>query len=434
MNTFDFSRVVCINLDRRPDRWKTFCDGLPDDWPFSRPERIAAVDGQQTKPPPWWTAGRGAWGCYLSHLGVIEDCLRTGTESVLLLEDDAVFCQGFSRLAADWIASLPTDWQCVYLGGQHLHHVRPPRQIAPGVYVPHNVNRTHAWGLRGDGLRIVRDWLTATDWQKGHHLDHRLGQLHQSGRLRVFCPGKWLVFQRAGQSNISGRAVPEKHWRGSADIAPRQLQRPLVAVVGPFRSGTSCVAGVLHRLGVSMGRRWPSIRGNPRGTYEAVVLSRICRQSYREPWMGRRPAADRATDRLRQWLARREPSPSGILGAKHPTLCLLLPELLAAWPDVRVLAVDRPAEEAAASGRDRNWPGWHQTDRIVSMLRDMARSRDAAIANAVASCLRMAYYDVLADPAEAVQRIVDWASLAPAPEQIDAAVAFVEPSLRTQVI
>lgn len=59
-----FDRVVCINLDRRGDRWHRFQDNVASaGWPFVEIERFSAVDGHKVPSPGWWRAGGGAWGC-----------------------------------------------------------------------------------------------------------------------------------------------------------------------------------------------------------------------------------------------------------------------------------------------------------------------------------------------------------------------------------
>ena len=84
-----FSRTVCINLDRRPDRWRKMDDA-------SR----AWGCGTSKESPQWManryqSAGRcsagmeGAYGCLRSHLSVIGAAARDGIDRLLVLEDDA---------------------------------------------------------------------------------------------------------------------------------------------------------------------------------------------------------------------------------------------------------------------------------------------------------------------------------------------------------
>ena len=68
-------RCFLMNLDRRDDRLREWMRQLPDPWPFPEPERFAAIDGRRVATPPQWRAGNGAWGCYRSHLLILEKCL-----------------------------------------------------------------------------------------------------------------------------------------------------------------------------------------------------------------------------------------------------------------------------------------------------------------------------------------------------------------------
>ena len=94
-----FERVYCINLARRAERWQEFTSGLPDDWPFPQPERFEAIDGERCPPPAWWNTSPGAWGCWRSHVAILKRCLNEGIDSVLILEDDAIFREGFTAKA-----------------------------------------------------------------------------------------------------------------------------------------------------------------------------------------------------------------------------------------------------------------------------------------------------------------------------------------------
>ena len=55
-----FEKTVCINLERRPDRWKAFLERVDAiDWPFDTPNRELAIDGDRCGVPRWWRQGRG---------------------------------------------------------------------------------------------------------------------------------------------------------------------------------------------------------------------------------------------------------------------------------------------------------------------------------------------------------------------------------------
>ena len=148
-----FDRVYVINLPRREERLKAFFRQVPADWPFRLPEQYIAIDGGLATPPDWWKGGKGAWGCYRAHLRILEDCLSNEVNSVLILEDDAVFVEGFAKKVHEFWNHLPEDWAMVYLGGQHIQeHLRLPRKLNEWVYRPFNVNRCHCYGFRGRAM------------------------------------------------------------------------------------------------------------------------------------------------------------------------------------------------------------------------------------------------------------------------------------------
>lgn len=49
-----FDMVCCINLRRRMDRWASFRQRLPQDWPFRQVIRFPGIDGWLSPKPAWW--------------------------------------------------------------------------------------------------------------------------------------------------------------------------------------------------------------------------------------------------------------------------------------------------------------------------------------------------------------------------------------------
>lgn len=221
LDTFD--RVVCLNLDRRPDRWERFQARLATiagGWPFAPVERFKAVDAKVCEPPAWWRADRGAWGCMQSHIRIIEAALLDGVESILVLEDDAMFCEGFRDSAAAFLSIVPAEWDSLMLGGQHL--VKPdillpadPSAGKPALLRVNNGNRTHGYALRRGFMSVAyRHLCDYADHLKHrtHHVDHRFGVLHRSGRHKVYAPSPWLIGQAESTSDISGKSLKDRFW------------------------------------------------------------------------------------------------------------------------------------------------------------------------------------------------------------------------------
>jgi len=444
-----FERVYCVNLDRRPDRWRIFCEGLPKDWPFPQPERFAAVDGHLVRPPSWWKAGRGAWGCYRSHALLIERCLNEGVGSVLLLEDDALFPDGFSERVLAWLRHVPADWEVLYLGGQHLRAaINPPLKVGPELWQPYNVNRTHAWALNGSGLQAVYSHLHRIDWHHANHIDHHLGRLCQRRENRVYCPPAWLVGQAAGKSNISGKVPPDRFWTpanaiGNAKPEPADDRRssgdapkgePLVVILGLHGSGSSCLAGALWHLGLWFGENLMGYWGkeSPARGGEHRDLAAICERAFPFPLTEQKRKRRWIYRSLQTWINARQQEAKGrgtIAAAKYPQLCRAGRQLFNLLGDrLRVIAIERPIEESIKSIQ-RRAAKVAPADKLAEHQRWLEEGRQSILQNA-ADVLRIGYGALLNDPERELRRVVEWLDIEPTAEQMAAAVAHVKPEMR----
>lgn len=214
-----YARTVCIHLRQRPDRWEAFEAGLPACLK-NRVECYPGVAGKNFTLPKWWRGHHGSYGCYLAHRRLLEECLNDGTPSVLVFQDDAEFCDDFSQRAAEFHAHLPADAEWIFYGGQHLRRETvPPERVNEHVYIPHNVNRLHAFALRGERvMRLAHRYLSETDWTGRFNTDHRLGEIQMARAARVYCPARWLVFQRPGHSDLEHRWKDHPRWMDARDI------------------------------------------------------------------------------------------------------------------------------------------------------------------------------------------------------------------------
>lgn len=201
-----------------------------------------------------------------------------------------------------------------------------------------------------------------------------------------------------------------------------QLLPTMIGVVGPNRSGTSCVAGILHKLGVSMGREFiPPTKENPTGYYEEMQLHRYLHKNYY--WQ---PPAESAFAQHAAWFrdyaAGRKESP--VVGCKHPLLCFALKEMSQAWPRLKIVATVRSAEDSTASLKR---VGWYAKRRIP--MAEYSKVRDDAIKSLSLPAVYMPYHEVLRDPAAAVDRLVEFCGITPTADERMAAIAHVDPAL-----
>ncbi|MGB7329502.1 MAG: glycosyltransferase family 25 protein [Rubripirellula sp.] len=425
-----FERVFVVNLRRRTDRWQRFLESIPADWPFAKPERFEAIDGENVPCPDWWNGGSGAWGCYRSHLAALESCLNEGVESALVLEDDAHFLPEFSKRAMRFSSHLPDDWALVYLGGQHIESIKgTPFPVNEHVYRPFNVNRNHAYGYRGREMmtKLYNHLTDVSNWTALHHVDHHLGEFHKQMHPGIYVPDRWLVGQREGLSNINGSELPEREFKSSKQIIYPTIALPMVAVLGSYSGGTSCISGLLHHLGVNMGENLNAKdQTNWQGHFEAAGLRAVCCAAYTEPWLVPSMKIDDRQVRLRQWAVQRcesIDSANPLVGGKHPILCMLGRDLEIAWNCPRYVVVDRPLEDCKASLLRRDW-GWAENscDRLVDTL---IAHRETFLAGLEDRVCRLDFYATRENPAEAVDRLIEFLDLKPTLSQKDKAIAFV---------
>lgn len=126
MNINDFfPDKVCVNLDRRPERWAQ-AQARYAIHQFNSVRRFPALDGQLLDVPPHWDSSAGAYGCLQSHLSIVREARHRGQSSILILEDDAVFDAAFNDRFSRYIRQLPSDWDMLFFGGLHVY-VRPQR-------------------------------------------------------------------------------------------------------------------------------------------------------------------------------------------------------------------------------------------------------------------------------------------------------------------
>ena len=210
-----------------------------------------------------------------------------------------------------------------------------------------------------------------------------------------------------------------------------------VAVLGLYRSGSTAVAGVLDRLGVTMG---------PPEHYEPVDLSQHLRVWWNEPRARSRvqrlttlarapslpwsrspqlkamtPASERIVV-LADWIEAMERRSRGPVGAKHPLLCLSGDDLLQAWGEsTRFVWSYRELHRSIGSLVGKRWfPGKEEA---------MQRSLWDAVTTFFdrQDHLRLEFAAMMTSPHRQIGHLIDYLDLDPRPDQVAAANGFIQP-------
>lgn len=216
-----FDRVYVINCAHRPERLEETKKHLEETGMVDNDKVIyyPAIIGDWTTCPADWGSGRGAWGCLRSHQRILEDVLHTRDDrysmslnNVLVLEDDVIFREDALKKLNELMEDVPDDWGQIYLGGQHRRDPTPTE--FPNVILGNSINRTHAYAVNQPTFTsFYRHISYATDYRNTNkHIDHQLETAHRRKDWSVYCPKEWIVGQRAGPSNISGKINGIQFW------------------------------------------------------------------------------------------------------------------------------------------------------------------------------------------------------------------------------
>lgn len=151
------SRIVCLSLDSRPDRWQALTESAKrskylSQWPI---ERYRARPPAELLIPDWWPAELGPthFATRADHLVIIERSYAAGDDTLLILEDDAIIQDGFDDAYKAACSALPAQWLGLWLSSDG--HKKPPVPIAPGLVRCTDQTMLHAYMLNRRGMHRV---------------------------------------------------------------------------------------------------------------------------------------------------------------------------------------------------------------------------------------------------------------------------------------
>lgn len=221
-----FKKIVCINLDRRPERWQRIHPQFARHG-IHHVHRFPAVDGETVAKPASWTHSAGAYGCLLSHVEVIREAQRSNAPSVLIFEDDTVLDPDFQTKFASFSKEVPDDWDMLYFGALHKDE---PAKISEHVGRITKANSTFAYALKN----TVFDAFIDLNARAEHVLDMNSYLLQERFKCYCFMPN--LAWVEAEYSDVQNRL--ERHWYLEKSIVlfgahmDHLLSRTTIAITG----------------------------------------------------------------------------------------------------------------------------------------------------------------------------------------------------------
>lgn len=230
-------RIYIINLESRPDRKREMQAelselGLGADHPLVT--FFPAVKPEDSGPFP----SIGARGCFMSHLGVLQDAQARGCRRFLILEDDAALVPNVRAVLPGVLSELEAaSWAIAYLGyridaGQFPGPSANPNTQWRALPAQVGVQTTHAMAIHSRAVPMIIAYLETMLTRAAGHAEG--GPMHVDGAyswfrkqhpkaLTLVTPAQYVV-QRASQSDI---APPS--WRDKVPFVPmlRRLKNRL---------------------------------------------------------------------------------------------------------------------------------------------------------------------------------------------------------------
>lgn len=186
-----FDKIYCVNLDRRPDRWEEAKEEIEKH--NLKVERFSGVNGNVDNIVKLNGATDGDVGCTLSHYNIIKDAKKNDYDVILVLEDDVIFTDNLNELFEEYMKEVPTDWDMLYFGGNHvggLIHVTPHVAKVKHTYT------THAYAIK----KSVFDHVELLHGKGQKQVDVYYSEIQKIYNCYVFRPH--LAWQRDGFSDI----------------------------------------------------------------------------------------------------------------------------------------------------------------------------------------------------------------------------------------
>jgi hypothetical protein len=192
-----FDRVYVINLDRRPDRFESFNKEL-EKHGIEEVERFSAIDGTtiMSNGIPLLV---GELGVLESHHQIIKKCIEDNVKNVLILEDDVYFTNEILKLD-DYIKSVPSDWDFIYFGGNHVYG-EPPHLINDKIIKLNFTVALQCVAINSSMFEIIDSILL----KRKKQVDAYYAELHNRFNAYGFYPN--MAKQTAGFSDIQNRYI-----------------------------------------------------------------------------------------------------------------------------------------------------------------------------------------------------------------------------------
>ena len=219
---------------------------------------------------------------------------------------------------------------------------------------------------------------------------------------------------------------------GTNETSNAQLSDKRIAIIGLYNSGSTVLAGMLHRLGVNMGPPFwmTSDENHHQNFYEPWFLAIQLRQWWTEPDLIEKTSAAERIAFFARWTEMQHSARPGPLGAKHPLLSLCVSDLISAWsPGAQFIWAYRSFDDSVAGLARRQW---FKPDQIVPLQTKLWNTLHALEA-AGHPLIKFDWNQIKSNPIGAAQHLASTIGLQPTEHQLRHAAAFVRPNVGTHL-
>lgn len=157
MNVIDyFDRVRIINISSRKDRRLETVEEFARNGFHIDDEKIGFFEAVTPSEGNGFPSV-GVRGCFLSHLGVLEEAMRLNLKNILILEDDIQFSRHISQYGREAIESLEgMEWDIVYFG----HPFEENSNLPAWKAVDRPIHLAHFYAVNGKCFGKLRDFYS----------------------------------------------------------------------------------------------------------------------------------------------------------------------------------------------------------------------------------------------------------------------------------
>lgn len=183
-------------------------------------------------------------------------------------------------------------------------------------------------------------------------------------------------------------------------------------ILGRGRCGTSALAGVIDRMGISFAgiKEKKFSNGVLRGYYEKEEVSDFTRKYIGSDQFKEGEPSDEFKENFKKFKGR---------GLKSHRLIWLIPWILKEDPETRVIYCTRDIKKQAKSINMACWNGRKDLDKIKQSIKDY----DKAVKLLDIDYLEVRFEDLISDPEKEVKRVAEYLGVKPTKE----AIKFIKP-------